>query len=79
LNVPPRLSLTSINLSAILRGTPSHSQAGSSVRSRRGIQGGVDLAEGCLVTKTIRYTHQLAYWVNAVRQDVSVRDAVVRT
>ncbi|SRR6266404_1241983 len=79
LKVPPGPSsadILSIDLTGILRGTPSHSQAGS---SRRGIQGGVDLAEGCLVTKTIRYTHQLAHWVSAVRKDVSVRSTVVRT
>jgi len=29
--------------------------------------GGVDLSEGCLITKTVRYTHQLIHWVNAVR------------
>jgi hypothetical protein len=27
----------------------------------------VDLAEGCLVTKTVHYTNQLAHMVNAVR------------
>jgi hypothetical protein len=39
----------------------------SNVSSLRGPDGGVDLAEGCLVTKTVKYTHQLAHWVNAVR------------
>ena|SRR5258707_5578492 len=41
----------------------------SGVSSRRGVEGdpGVDLAEGCIVTKTIKYTHQLVHWVNAVR------------
>ena|SRR5271170_5047741 len=39
----------------------------SGVSSRRGIDGGVDLAEGCMITKSIKYTHQLAHWVNAIR------------
>jgi hypothetical protein len=30
------------------------------------MEDGVDLAEGCIVTKTIKYTHQLAHWINAV-------------
>ena len=27
----------------------------------------VNLAEGCLLTKSVKYAHQLAHWVNAVR------------
>jgi len=42
----------------------------SNVSSSRGSTGGVDLAqEGCLITKAIKYTHQLAHWVNAVRNE----------
>jgi hypothetical protein len=40
----------------------------SVVSSRRGIEEGVDLSEGCLVTKSIKYTHQLAHWISAVRE-----------
>src|ERR1700722_5129773 len=53
-----------------LRGLPEIKRAGgsvSSVSSRHGIDGGVDLAEGCLITRSIKYTHRLAHWVNAVR------------
>ena len=39
----------------------------SNVSSLHGLDGGVDQAEGCLITKTVKYTHQLAHWVNAVR------------
>lgn len=39
----------------------------SNVSPRPGINGGVDLAEGCIITRSIKYTHQLAHWVNAVR------------
>ena|SRR5216684_617460 len=39
----------------------------SGVSSRCGVEDGVDLAEGCIVTKTIKYTHQLVHWVNTVR------------
>lgn len=42
------------------------SPAVSNISSLRGPDGGVDLAEGCLVTKTVKYTHQLAHWINAV-------------
>ena len=35
----------------------------SNVSSRRRA---VDLSEGCFVTKTLKYTHQLSYWINAV-------------
>ncbi|KAK2464686.1 hypothetical protein APHAL10511_003262 [Amanita phalloides] len=39
----------------------------SNVSSFRETGGGVDLSEGCLLTKSVKYTHQLAHWVNAVR------------
>ena len=50
--IPPRPSNTVPNT------TPSQDAA-----SRHS----VDLTEGCMLTKSIRYTHQLAHWVNAVR------------
>jgi hypothetical protein len=40
---------------------------------------GVDLAKGRIVTKSIRYTHQLAHWVNAVRQGGPDASEVVST
>jgi hypothetical protein len=52
-----------LNLPAIQRAPASVSNE----PSFRGVDGGVDLSEGCLVTKSIKYTHQLAHWVNAVR------------
>jgi len=52
------------DLPEIRRGVDSTSE----VSSRRGTKGGcVDLAEGCFITKTIKYTHQLVHWVNDVR------------
>jgi hypothetical protein len=37
----------------------------SNVSTREGVD--VDLAEeGCMVTKCIKYTHQLAYWIDVV-------------
>jgi hypothetical protein len=39
----------------------------SRVSSFRGANDGVDLDEGCMLTKSVKYTHQLARWVNAVR------------
>jgi hypothetical protein len=38
---------------------------------------GVHLHEGCFLTKSFMYTHQLAHWVNAVRhEDPHARDIV---
>jgi hypothetical protein len=31
------------------------------------MHGTVELEEGCLITKSVKYTHQLAHMVNAVR------------
>lgn len=39
----------------------------SNVSSRSSVSGGVDLEEGCLITKSVKYTHQVAYLVNVVR------------
>ena len=52
-----------VGLPAITRPTPTV----SSVSSFQGPEGGVDLNEGCMVTKLVKYTHQLAHFVNAVR------------
>lgn len=54
------------DLPSIKRAPPSVSNA-SSRSGSRGIGAGVKLMEGCMVTKTIKYTHQLAYFVSAVR------------
>jgi hypothetical protein len=39
----------------------------SGISSFRGVEAGIDLSEGCFVTKSVKYTHQLVHWVNAVR------------
>ena len=53
-----------------LAGLPEIQQAPCSVSnsesSFRGADGRVDLAEGCILTKSVNYTHQLVHWVNAV-------------
>src|SRR5688572_19401664 len=36
--------------------------------SSREFEGGVDLSEGCLVTKRVGYTHQLIHWVNPIHE-----------
>ena len=41
----------------------------SNVSSSREVEDGVDLSEGCFATKTLKYTHQLNQWINAVRRD----------
>ena len=38
----------------------------SNVSSRSSMRGNVDLEEGCLITKSVKYAHQLAHMVNAV-------------
>ena len=48
---------------------PIHPQdPASDTSSRRGRGGGVELEEGCFLTKSIRYTHQLSHWADAVRR-----------
>jgi hypothetical protein len=37
----------------------------SNISSFQGTGGGIDLGEGCILTKSVKYTHQLAHWVNA--------------
>jgi hypothetical protein len=38
----------------------------SDVSSLQGTGGAIDLAEGCILTKSVKYTHQLVHWVDAV-------------
>jgi hypothetical protein len=38
----------------------------SNISSLQGTDDSIDLAEGCILTKSVKYTHQLAHWVNAV-------------
>jgi hypothetical protein len=38
----------------------------SNISSLQGPDNSIDLAEGCILTKSVKYTHQLAHWVNAV-------------
>jgi hypothetical protein len=50
---------TSINLLGIL---PAHASVSNVSSNSSGVQeGGVDLSEGCLVTKSLKYTHQLIH------------------
>ena len=58
---------TSVPSLANLPSIQSPQASVSNVSSRRGVEGGVDLSEGCFVTKTLKYTHQLNYWINAVQ------------
>ena len=53
-----------LDLPEIQREPASVSNVSSRLSSMRGR---VDLEEGCLVTKFVKYAHQLAYMVNAVR------------
>jgi hypothetical protein len=36
----------------------------SNVSSRHGTYGGIDLAEGCKIMRSIKYTHKLILWVD---------------
>jgi hypothetical protein len=38
----------------------------SNVSSLQGPDNSLNLAEGCFLTKSVKYTHQLVHWVNAV-------------
>jgi hypothetical protein len=44
----------------------------------RGKGAGVDLQEGCFITKSIKYTHQLAHWTNPFRNQKRDREIAVR-
>ena len=50
-----------LNLPEITRGPASVSNVSSRLSSMRG---GVNLEEGCLITKSVNYTHKLAYMVS---------------
>ena len=39
----------------------------SNVSSLSSMRGNVDLEEGCLITKSVKYAHQLTHMVHAVR------------
>ncbi len=69
-------ALGKVNLPPILR--DDSSSAGDVSSLRGSVNEGVDLTEGCLVTKTIRYSHQLAHWVNTARKQSGNPEAVVR-
>jgi hypothetical protein len=47
----------------------------SEVSSFQGVGGGIDLAEGCFITKATKYTHQLTHWINVVRDKSHDADA----
>ena len=53
-----------LDLPEIKRGPASVSNVSSRLLS---ICGSVNLEEGCLITKSVKYAHQLAHMVNAVR------------
>ncbi len=53
-----------LDLPEIRRGPASVSNVSSRLSSMRG---SVNLEEGCLITKSVKYTHQPAHMVNAVR------------
>ena len=69
-------ALDKFNLPEILRDDSSSVRDVSSLRGP--VNQGVDLTEGCLVTKTVRLSHQLAHWVNTTRERSGNPDAVVR-
>jgi hypothetical protein len=43
-----------------------------------GEDGGVDISEGCLVTKSIKTTHQLMQWVDTIQDDSGKAKEIVR-
>lgn len=51
-----------------LAGLPKIQQEACSVSRISSFQGdgsNIDLAEGCVLTKSVKYTHQLVHWVDA--------------
>jgi hypothetical protein len=55
-----------LDLPEIQRETASVSNVYSRHSRLSSMRGSVDLKEGCLITKSVKYTHQLAHMVNAV-------------
>jgi hypothetical protein len=56
-------------LSGIPPSSPTVSNACSDASSNHGVVEGVDiLSEGCLVTKTLKYTHQLVHWISPIEK-----------
>ena len=49
----------------------------TNVSSLSGTDASIDLAEGCILTKSVKYTHQLIHWVKAVHSGDS-REIVSR-
>jgi hypothetical protein len=49
-----------LNLPDIQRAPPTV----SNVSSFHGAEDSIELSEGCLVTKSVKYTHQLIHWVS---------------
>ncbi|KAF5373278.1 hypothetical protein D9615_007399 [Tricholomella constricta] len=56
-----------LNLPEIKRAQGSVSNV-SSRSSHRGPGGGVDLTEGCMLTKSVKYTHQLSQFISAIHR-----------
>ncbi len=71
-------ALEKFNLPAILRDDSSSVRDASPLEGPVPVNQQMDLTEGCLVTKTVRLSHQLAHWVNTTRERSGNPDAVVR-
>ena len=56
-----------LNLPEIKRAPRSVSNV-SLPSSHRGPGGGVDLTEGCMLTKSVKYTHQLSHFISAIHK-----------
>jgi hypothetical protein len=72
-----RISVKQFAAIPALAGLPAITRSAPSVSGVSSFQGpedsGVNLNEGCMVTKVIKYTHQLGQFVNAVRgEDPSI-------
>jgi hypothetical protein len=70
-DVPALLDLPEIRHLPETQHTPASASNVLSSRGLRADSSGVNLAEGCFVTKSCKYTHQLTRWIVATRKEDS--------
>jgi hypothetical protein len=65
-----RITFKTFASAPALADLPEIQQQPGTVSDISSLQGGhnsvIDLAEGCILTKSVKYTHQLTHWVNVV-------------
>ena len=73
-------SMSTLNLETLEINDGSTPKASAASRfALAGTQDILPIVEGCFITKTVKYTHELVNWINAEQSpDNSTRDEIVR-